>query len=463
MKILIENLGVLRKAQFELSDLTIICGHNNTGKTYATYAVFGFLSNWHRLMRAEVSDTEISQLISDGVIRIDITSYIMNSQNILSEGCRRYSEQLHTIFASSSKSFTNTNFQVELESDLSSAFAASFERKLRSQQSELLMLSKSEGSDVLEVSLSTEGEKIKLPSSIIEDVISEAIIEIIFGNYFPSPFIASAERTGVSIFIKELDFARNRLVHEIGRAEKEIDNQDMFLDSYSDYALPVRANLDFTRRLGEIAKEESFIAQKHPHILDKFADIIGGEFLSGTNKSIYFKPRDNGITLTMGESSGVVRSMLDVGFYLRHIAKPGDLLMVDEPELSLHPENQCKVACLFAWLVNLGIQVFITTHSDYIIREFNTLIMLYQEEPFLKQIATREGYSCEELIDKKLVKAYVAERDKRQPKHHTTRNINHTLIAADISYEQGIDARSFDKTIVRMNEIQEAILWRDGE
>ena len=44
MKIKIKNLGVGKQAEFTLGDLTIICGGNNTGKTYATYALFGFLS-----------------------------------------------------------------------------------------------------------------------------------------------------------------------------------------------------------------------------------------------------------------------------------------------------------------------------------------------------------------------------------------------------------------------------------
>ena len=43
MKISIENLGVLRKAEFELGELTLICGKNNTGKTYATYALLGLI------------------------------------------------------------------------------------------------------------------------------------------------------------------------------------------------------------------------------------------------------------------------------------------------------------------------------------------------------------------------------------------------------------------------------------
>ena len=61
--------------------------------------------------------------------------------------------------------------------------------------------------------------------------------------------------------------------------------------------------------------------------------------------------------------------------------------MVDEPELNLHPENQRRIAQLFARLVNLGIRVFVTTHSDYIVKELNTLIMLNQDKPYLKQIA----------------------------------------------------------------------------
>lgn len=46
MQIHLHRLGPLQHAKFTLGDLTVICGHNNTGKTYATYALFGFLSFW---------------------------------------------------------------------------------------------------------------------------------------------------------------------------------------------------------------------------------------------------------------------------------------------------------------------------------------------------------------------------------------------------------------------------------
>ena len=42
MKIKVANLGIIRQAEFELGDMTIICGKNNSGKTYISYATYGF-------------------------------------------------------------------------------------------------------------------------------------------------------------------------------------------------------------------------------------------------------------------------------------------------------------------------------------------------------------------------------------------------------------------------------------
>ena len=46
MKFQITNLGRLDAADLEVGDLTVICGENNSGKTYATYALYGFLRMW---------------------------------------------------------------------------------------------------------------------------------------------------------------------------------------------------------------------------------------------------------------------------------------------------------------------------------------------------------------------------------------------------------------------------------
>ena len=182
MKVIIENLGVLKKAEFELGDLTLICGHNNTGKTYATYALFGFLFNWRRLVRAEVSNQKIGELVNDGAVQISIERHAKNAKNILAKGCQRYTRDLPTIFASNPKHFKKTQFRVELELDLESVLSSPVERKIRSGKSELLSLSKPEGKSNLAVSLLADTEENELPKRVIKDIVSRIISEIIFGH-----------------------------------------------------------------------------------------------------------------------------------------------------------------------------------------------------------------------------------------------------------------------------------------
>jgi hypothetical protein len=467
MKIKVKNLGTLREAEFTLGDLTIICGGNNTGKTYATYALFGFLYTWQRILSIQINDDKIEDLLADGVIRIDIQEYVKKSEQIIIKACERYTQELPKIFAAPIDRFKNTEFNISLEIKTEDIkLKNKFDRKMGSANAEIFSITKSEESTELVVTLLVEKDKVKIPYEFIKFLIANAIKDIIFAQFFPRPFIASAERTGAAIFRKELNFAKNRLLEEIGQADENIDTMELLLKEYDDYALPIKTNVDFTRKLETIVKKNSFITDEHPDLLADFTDIIGGEYTVTRNDELYYVPlyyvpKGKKVKLSMDESSSAVRSLLDIGFYLKHEAQHGDLLMVDEPELNLHPENQRRVARLFARLVNVGIKVFITTHSDYIVKELNTLIMLNHDKPHLQRIAQQEGYRPEELITAEKIKVYIAEEANMKLEGNTKKTKCQTLISADIDPELGIEARSFDTTIETMNRIQEAIFWSE--
>ena len=237
--------------------------------------------------------------------------------------------------------------------------------------------------------------------------------------------------------------------------------QELFSDERLDYPLPVEVNIDFIRRIEKTIKEDSFLATEHQDVLSEFSNIIGGEYVVSDNDAIYFMPARQDVSLTMDESSSAVRSLLVIGLYLRYVARKGDLLMVDEPELNLHPRNQRRLARLFARLVNLDIRVFVTTHSDYIVKELNTLITLNRVKPHLKRISKKQGYRPEELLRPDQVRVYIAEPSTMDGDERTAPT--HTLSKASIDPDLGIEARSFDETINEMNEIQDAILWGDDE
>ena len=458
MKVKVKNLGALKQAEFTVGDLTIICGGNNTGKTYATYALYGFLSAWRQVLSIDIDFDLLDRLLNDGVVRIDLKEYVARAEKIIAEACKVYTQQLPKIFAAQADRFQKTEFQVSIDSQ-NIHLESELDVKTRSANVELLATTKSKESTLLVVTLLVEEEQFRLPRDILKQVISETIKNLIFNQIFPRPFIASAERTGAAIFRKELNFARNRLLEEMGQADKNINPIELLFKVYQDYALPVEKNVDFTRQLETIVKKSSFLAENHLDVLADFADIIGGEYTVTRNDELYYVPKGKRVKLSMDESSSAVRSLLDIGFYLRHEAKLGDLLIIDEPELNLHPENQRRVARLFARLVNLGIKIFITTHSDYIIKEINTLIALNHDKPHLKRIAREEGYRQEELISSDLVKVYIAKEELILLEGRKRKTKCHTLIPAQIDPELGIEASSFDTTIETMNRIQEAIVW----
>lgn len=464
MKISIKNLGAIKQAEFTLGELTIICGGNNTGKTYATHAAYGFFDYLRSNADFPVEKEAIDKLLNEGSVNIPLQTYFDSLQHHLNAASRRYSRIMYRVFAGNESRFTDAELTFSLES-ATSFLPAKVYIKYGSAERSVLQISSSESGLELEASLIVEKENDDLPPRhIIESMIGEGIASSVLGKLVPKPFLASAERTGAAIFQKELDFTKNRLVEMLGDKSSKL-HPVQFLSKFSgEYPIAVRKNVDFIRALPDLTNKESFILKNHAEILESFGDIIGGQYNVNKDGEVQFIPATNKrIKLSLVESSSAVRSLLDIGFYLRHVATPGDLLMVDEPELNLHPENQRRVARLFARLVNVGINVFITTHSDYIIKELNTLIMLNQGGERLNSIAEREHYSNSEMLSPEKVRVYIAEVASVKLDGAKKRGQYPTLVVAEIDSKLGIEARSFDKTIEDMNRIQEEIVWGGNE
>ena len=451
----LKNIGILKQAEFSLGDLTLICGENNTGKTYTAYTLYGFLESWRKFIRFPISNAQIQQALTRP-IKIDLAQA---TKNMLAEACKKYTEQLDKIFAAPESTFQNSEFR--LVTDKIDIRGKQFSSILTSLQNPAFIFAKGNGSEeVILTSRIKEEQEREIDTDSVKSAIDFVIIDDIFSDSLPRPFISSAERTSVATFRKELSFARDRLLKEMSQADKNMDPRELLFKAYQSYPAPIENNIDFTRQLEDVAKRKSFIAKEHPEILEDFADIVGGKYVITQNDQLYYIPKGTRHKLTMVESSSAVRSLLDLNFYLHCIAQKGDLLMVDEPELSLHPENQRRIARLFARLVNLGVKVFITTHSDYIVKELNTLIMLNHDKPHLKRIAEENGYRDSELINVDQVKVYIAEKALMPLEEgQKRRKSGHTLVPAKVHPRFGIGVSSFDKTIDDMNRIQDEIVW----
>ena len=389
---------------------------------------------------------------------IDLCQYQERANHYLDQGGDHFARFLPQVFAANEKLFEDVKFRIRLPKT-NSVIDKTYRRQRGSSTRELFSLRKDEGDTTLTVTLLQAEPARRIPRQVLKREIGGSIIDILFADSLPQPFIASAERTGAAIFRKEVDFARNRILEELSASGKALDPYDLVEKAYTSYALPVKANVDFTRQLEDLTKSESFLAKEHGDVLQMFSDIIGGEYRIVKGSLCYVPNTNKRLRLTMDESSSAVRSMLDIGFYLRHVAKQGDMLFIDEPELNLHPGNQRRIARLFARLSKLGIKVFITTHSDYIIKELNTLIMLGSDLPGTDLVCKKFKYAPEEALDADHLKVYTATDELMDIEGSGRRKRVNTLVPMKIDPQFGIWAESFDHEIKQMNEIQNEMLY----
>ena len=176
-------------------------------------------------------------------------------------------------------------------------------------------------------------------------------------------------------------------------------------------------------------------------------NIVGGDYKVEKDviKFISNKRGKNRYEIPLYLASSLVCGMPGLYFYLKHSAEKGDLLIIDEPESYLSPSNQMLITRLLALCVNSGVKVLITTHSDYIVKEIDNLIMLHQDfegkQEFLKKY--KKEYTEKDHLDPASVRAYVCE--------------NSGLSACDID-ERGIKEMSvFDDVIDDINLISEEL------
>ena len=87
-----------------------------------------------------------------------------------------------------------------------------------------------------------------------------------------------------------------------------------------------------------------------------------------------YRPKDTARPLRMSQSSSMVSELAPLVLFLRGIVRPGDLLIIEEPESHLHPGAQTAVALTLARLVRVGVRVVVTTHSSWFLQQIANLI-----------------------------------------------------------------------------------------
>lgn len=271
--------------------------------------------------------------------------------------------------------------------------------------------------------------------------------QLIADAQFPEIFLMPAERNGLHLFYRELSRRRTGLLHRASREGVDLD--ELLRDVvYSRYAEPIADYIDWLNRLPDIEAESQ--STFHPLAERVKRYLAGGAYsMDQRTDSVLFRPyrTRTGTRSTrripLHATSSAVKSLFALWFYLEHQAIADNILMIDEPELNLHPSSQRTIARLLARMVNAGVRVVISTHSDYIVREFNSLIML--NHPDAVSFRRKYRYHDDEILDPELVAAYVFTDNTIQP--------------SEITADDGMRADTFDTVIGEINATNDDIYY----
>ena len=453
MKLQIKELGAIKEGTIDLSKkLNVFCGPNGTGKTYMAYTIYGLLKNQ---IHIGSNEEVVKNLIDKKSLNysIDFDALIEYRKDLISNFKEEFDslfgigeELAKQFFGNTSIDFKETN--EEFENTLTTC---GFESLLVIRKTNL-KFTKQTNSKELQIELldkTITNEDI----STLNFFLNSAIFSLLATYPISSTYILPVERNSIFTFSKELSISKQEAVDHFHAmtSKNKTDRFDLLFKKTTRYPLAIKDGLMIADDLAETKKNTSDYFE--------FATEIENELLHGkvviTNEGeIQFKPnKAQKRLLPIHMTASIIKSLASLVIYLKHIAKSNDLIIIDEPEINLHPDNQIILTRLFARLINKGFRLLISTHSDYVVREINNLIMLSSNKEEVIKLKEMFNYDKEEYINKEDIEVHFFDYPKKK-----TGNKQVIIKKLEI-LSSGFEIPTVNNTIEDQNNIAEELFY----
>lgn len=442
MIITVENFGVIKRASIDTTrPMNVFCGLNSTGKTYLTYLLYYIFSD-NSFIDMEEYELIFNKRESDNTLSFHYDRDLLNK--FLKAVGKKAKKDLPVIFGISDDEakILFDYFSLELfisEEEFRKQCKYSLKMNAFFNGHTFLFLFNSEEKVVKISKEDTKEIAIDDLSKIWNFLMCQAIRRL---SYIPSAksWMLTVERHAIYTFGKELINNRSLL-------DDFYFSDDVYsLPEYGprSYPLAIRRALKYANDIENIKKT------KGPYY--NFAVALEKELLHGavetSNNGNIELHLSNNVILPIQVTSSLVKSMANLIICLKYQAKNNDIILIDEPEMNLHPANQVFLARIFGELINKGLRLIISTHSDYIIRELNNLVMLSNTSKEFRKNLSCMGYKTAMMIKPNKLGAYMFDFDNDRV---VVNNIDVT--------NEGFASLSIDNAIDALNENSESIYY----
>ena len=418
------NIGPVKQMKLDLSKrLITFMGLNGTGKTYISYIIYSLLRGFHTPINLLKDAEKLDEDTLKGSLNVDsVFDFVKDQIEVVNQ-------QLPQIFNVSSEDGQFKDASVKLLSTKESIAEDVFKTEQNFIVTDLFHFQKNADD------LSFIIQKLNKEEFDKEDRnnMSVFILKLlIYGS--PTASMLTAERSGIYTFSKELS---------LNRFKQSSYSQIPF--QAQRYPSPIINSLIEADDLAQIKKGKAPTANLAASIE---SDILSGKMVISSDGELRFKAKKMQNDIAFSLASSAVKTIAPIILFLKHQTALNQVLIIDEPELNLHPKNQILLARVFARMVNSGVRLIINTHSDYILRELNSLIMLDSVDAVTRK---KMKYGEDERIDFHKVGVY---------EFDVVDASDHGVIVREIPVSNtGFDSVLIDEVINKqMNSAQEIYL-----
>ncbi len=377
MKLHIENIGKLKSADVTLDGITVIAGKNNTGKSTVgktLYCIFNSLYN---------IDEKIKRDKNIYIGRVILSSLDINIPSLF---LITYHEDLLEDIINKIK-HNHSDDVGKLLCNITSLY--------RDKPEDMSDYDDVIDSEIVENVINRVNEAL----SISDQVFYTHIANNIFNSEFSNQIVNFNAETGEAVLsIKNKDIILNidkksvssdnlmKLNEDIIYIESPfiLDNIDTF---HYDEILPHRNNIISKLYSGNDNKtitSEIIIQNKLENIFNLLSDIGIGELFkesSDTRKNTFkYKEENSDNKIEISNISAGIKTFLILKTLIlnSHIAEKGCIIL-DEPEVHLHPEWQLVFARLIVLLQKtFNLHILLNTHSPYFLRAIQVYSSKYE-------------------------------------------------------------------------------------
>jgi len=386
MQATIRNLGPVKEAVIDIKPLTVFIGQNNTGKTWTAYLIASVFSDfcYRRLLEdfksglikySEVDEVR-SAIAKNGTALIDLIELQRDrGSQFLNDLAKISSSSLGTYLGTDDSFFDELEFRLD-PSDIMKEwsegiinYASSAKIITGPKGPEMLNIQKKNGEGSIKFYVTGREDDSKPLPSGIEDFSHDAVLDHLIRSIYHNIFFFPPERiaySSLALSPPKIEDIRYRIDSGSLNQSYPIANLMSMIAFIRDRSNLINrekaaSNEPQVRRYLELA------ALLRTELLKGELQIIQSDSVLKANKVLFQPMGAEGKTVEIPATASLVKSLSPLYLYLTYVARPGDLLVIDEPEMNLHPEAQAMIIELLAIIVNSGIRIIVTTHSPYIV------------------------------------------------------------------------------------------------